>query len=79
MFGVASTFRKTHGEAAFNMLAKTIFTETDVDHSGKIDTSELQTALSKLGMKLSDPQTADVLRRQYRAPWNIAAPSLGPP
>ena len=62
MFGVASNFRKTHGEAAFELLARTAFTEADADGSGCIDTSELQATLGKMGMQLTDAQTAAVVR-----------------
>ena len=61
MFGVASNFRKTHGEAAFSALALTAFTEADTDGSGCIDMSELKTTLGKVGMKLTDAQTAAIV------------------
>jgi len=69
MFGVASNFRKTHGEAAFRILAQTAFDGADTDKSGKIDTAELRTTLEKLGMKLTEAQTAEVVR-QYDADGN---------
>ena len=61
MFGVASNFRKTHGEAAFDMLARSTFAEADTDKSGLLDMSELQRTLMKVGMKLTDAQTAQIV------------------
>ena len=69
MFGVASDFRKTHGEAAFRILAQTAFDGADVDKSGKISTSELKQTLEKLGMKLTDHQTAEIVQ-EYDADGN---------
>ena len=63
MFGVASNFRKTHGEAAFRILAQTAFDGADTDKSGKIDTAELRTTLEKLGMQLTEAQAAEVVRQ----------------
>jgi len=63
MFGVASNFRKTHGEAAFTALATSAFADADVDGSGCIDTSELQTTLKKMGMTLTDAQTAAIVNQ----------------
>ena len=61
MFGVASNFRKTHGEAAFLMLAKTAFAEADDDNSGHIDMSELHKTLSKVGMKVTETVAAAIV------------------
>ena len=61
MFGVASTFRKSHGEAAFQALARAAFDEADDDGSGCIDMSELQKTLTKMGMKLTDQQTLTIV------------------
>jgi uncharacterized Zn finger protein (UPF0148 family) len=63
LFGVARDFRKTHGEEAFNNLAKTVFTQADADGSGAIDAGELYACLTKLGMKLSDDELVEVLER----------------
>jgi hypothetical protein len=62
MFGVASNFRKTHGEAAFRVLATTAFGDADADNSGFIDIAELKKTLSKLGMKLTESQAAEIVR-----------------
>ena len=62
MFGVTSNFRRVHGEAAFQVLVSTAFTEADSDRSGKISTSELKVTLGKLGMKLTEAQTAMVMQ-----------------
>lgn len=62
-FGVARDFRQTHGETAFLTLAQTIFSQSDMDGSGYIDTSELFDCLAKLGMNLSDEQLIAVLAR----------------
>ena len=69
MFGVASNFRKTHGEAAFRMLASTAFAGADTDRSGKIDTSELNATLKKLGMNVTEAQTMEIVR-EYDADGN---------
>ena len=61
MFGVASNFRKAHGEAAFSVLARTAFTEADTDGSGRIDVAELRSTLGKLGMSLTDAQSAAIV------------------
>ena len=61
MFGVASNFRKQNGEAAFEMLARAAFTEADVDGSGCIDMAELRGTLKKMGMNLTEPQTATIV------------------
>ena len=44
-FGVARDFRRTHGEAAFSLLATTAFADSDTDGSGSIDKSELRATL----------------------------------
>ena len=62
-FGVARDFRQSHGETAFLTLAQTIFSQSDADGSGYIDTSELFDCLAKLGMSLSDEQLIAVLAR----------------
>lgn len=62
-FGVARDFRQSHGETAFLTLAQTIFSQSDTDGSGYIDTSELFDCLAKLGMNLSDEQLIAVLAR----------------
>ena len=61
MFGVASNFRKSHGEAAFQMLARSAFGDADTDDSGRIDMSELHATLSKMGMRLNDAQAAAIV------------------
>ena len=63
MFGVASNFRKAHGEAAFGLLARTAFSDADTDTSGFIDTAELRSTLAKLGMQLTDAQSAAIVRQ----------------
>lgn len=62
-FGVARDFRKTHGETAFLTLAQTIFSQSDDDGSGFIETSELFDCLAKLGINLTDDQLIAVLAR----------------
>ena len=61
MFGVASNFRKSNGEAAFQALARGAFAQADADDSGCIDTAELQKTLASMGMKLNDQQTAHII------------------
>ena len=58
--GVARDFRQTHGEEAFNELARFTFTEADADQSGSIDKSELRACLKRLGIRLTG-QTAGIL------------------
>ena len=60
-FGVAKDFRRTHGEAAFEALARAAFIEADLDGSGAIDKKELRETLKKLGIRLAG-QTAGVLQ-----------------
>ena len=69
LFGVASDFRKTKGEAAFKILCRNTFNEADVDDSGRIDMGELQKSLGKMGMKLTDAQIAAVVK-MYDADGN---------
>ena len=63
MFGVARNFRKTHGEEAFNLLARAAFADADADNSGSINASELKDTLQKTGINLTEQQVNEVLQK----------------
>ena len=62
--GLARNFRSSHGEVAFNVLASTIFRETDADRSDSIDARELGGMLESLGLTLTSDEI-DVIVKRY--------------
>ena len=59
-FGVARNFRQTHGEDAFQSMARAAFLEADKDGSGVLDKTELRATLKSCGIHLTG-QTAAIL------------------